>query len=83
MKLPSPTQFAELLYKSLLPDYAKEIVLEKLPSLSNKQIIAIYEKLLEEQDKIRKTKAEFESKIKFTELKFDQELAGLKKLTKK
>ena len=78
MKLPTPKQFAELLHKSLLPTYAKEIVLEKLPTLSNDQIIQIYEKLKEEQEQINKTKAEFESKIQFAELKFDQELAKLK-----
>lgn len=78
MQLPSPKQFAELLHKSLLPNYAKEIVLEKLPTLNNQQILAIYQKLQEEQDKIHKAKAEFESKINFAELKFEQELAELK-----
>ena len=78
MKLPTPEKFAELLHKSLLPAKKKKIVLEKLPTLSNDQIIQIYEKLKEEQEQINKTKAEFESKIQFAELKFDQELAKLK-----
>ncbi len=78
MKLPTPTQFAELLHKSLLPKEAKEIILEKLPTLSNEKVIQIYEKLREEQDKIHKAKSEFESKIKFTELKFDHDLGKLK-----
>lgn len=78
MNLPTPQQFATLLHQSLLPDYAKEIVLEKLPNLDNEQILAIYEKLQEEQDQIKKAKAKFESKINFNELKFEQELEKLK-----
>lgn len=79
MSFPTPQQFAEILHKSLLSPEAKAIVLEKLPSLSETQILQIYEKLVEEQEKIKKTKSELESKLKFAELKFDQELTELKK----
>lgn len=83
MQLPTPKQFAELLYNSLLPNEVKELILEKLDDLTNEQVIAIYETLLQEQDKIKTTKTEFESKLQFTELKFDQELAELKAEEKK
>lgn len=78
MNLPLPQQFAKALRLSVIPKEAKEIILEKLPTLSNEQIVAIYEMLVKWQDKIHKITTEFDSKIKFAELKFDQELSNLK-----
>jgi len=79
MKLPSPQQFAKLLRLSIIPDEAKEIILEKLPNLNKRQIIAVYQKLGEGQEKVQQAKAEFESKINFSELKFDQQICELKR----
>lgn len=79
MQFPTPQQFAELLHKSLLPREIKLFILDNLPNLSREKILEIYTKLQEEQEKIQKVQAELDSKIQFATLKFEQELAELKK----
>lgn len=78
--LPSPKEFALLLSKSLLPEEVKEIILEKLPTLSKEQINAIYNFFQEEQDKIKRTKQQFESKMELAQMKFEHELSSLNNL---
>lgn len=82
MPLPSPTKFAELLKKSLLPEEVKQLILKKLSSLSNDQIVEIYQLLQQEQIKTNKIKAELDSKIHLEMVKFEHELENISKQSK-
>lgn len=77
MNIPSPQQFNQLLSQSLIPEWAKKLILEKLPTLSNKQVLAIYQILEQEQEKINQAKSEYETKLNLASIKFEQEFNQL------
>lgn len=81
MSLPSPQKFAQILYNSTIPEEAKQIILEKLPTLSKDQIIGIYQILEQEQEKITAAKSEFKTKIDLENIKFEQALLELQSET--